>query len=61
MSFGSPGIDFSDFWAPWRQAINYMIFERFPGGPRVEVTHQSSGNALVCGSTKQLKDNQLNS
>ena len=49
MSFGRPGVTFSDFWGSWRQAENFMIFERFPRGARAEVERHSGGNALVCG------------
>ena len=49
MSFGRPGVDFSDFGVPWKQAINFMIFERFPRGPRVEEIHRSGGKSLVRG------------
>ena len=54
MSFADPGGVFSDFWGSWRQAGNLMIFERFPGGARVESTRQKEGNGTVRGPTKQL-------
>ena len=54
MPFGRPGVDFSDFWGSWRQAWNFMIFERLPGGPRVERTRQKEGKSFGRGPTKQL-------
>ena len=59
MSFGRPEITLSDFGGSWRQVGNVMIFERFPGGPRVERTRQSDGKSLVRGPTKQLTAKQL--
>ena len=31
-----------------------MVFQRYPGGTRVEVPHPGGGNGMIRGSTKQL-------
>ena len=49
MSFGGPGITFSDFGVPWRHGINSMIFERFPGGARFEAPCPGEGNLWIRG------------
>ena len=43
VTFGDPGVTFSDFVGSWGQARNLMIFEGCPGGAQVERTRSEGG------------------
>ena len=59
MTFGDPGVTFSDFSGSWGQAGNFMIFEGYPGRAQVERTRSDKRSGSFLAPSKQLLNTRL--